>query len=143
MHPSVRSPVPRRDDERCCRRPQLRVNGLLDGIALPTKRDEAWRYAPHRQLGELTFGPTVAAVDLPPDLDEQMPSLDGPRDRGGQRRRRPGAVRSRPPAGLRLWSLADAAASHPDVVHRHHGAAELVDAFTAYNLAYGTDGASS
>ena len=25
----------------------------LDGIGFPTRRDEAWRYAPHRLLGEL------------------------------------------------------------------------------------------
>jgi Fe-S cluster assembly protein SufD len=53
---------------------------VLDGIGLPTKRDEAWRYAPHRQLAGLTFGPTVGVpVDLALDLDALLPTLDGPR----------------------------------------------------------------
>ena len=46
--------------------------------ALPTKRDEAWRYAPHRQLAELTFGvPDAPASTLAADVD--VPALDGAR----------------------------------------------------------------
>lgn len=53
---------------------------VLDGVDLPTKRDEAWRYAPHRLLAELTFGPPAGVpVDLALDLDALVPTLDGPR----------------------------------------------------------------
>ncbi len=53
---------------------------VLDGIGFPTKRDEAWRYAPHRQLAELTFGPTTGASAVAAgDLDGRVPDLDGPR----------------------------------------------------------------
>jgi Fe-S cluster assembly protein SufD len=44
--------------------------------ALPTKRDEAWRYAPHRELAGLTFGnPAAPTAELPADFD--VPALDG------------------------------------------------------------------
>jgi Fe-S cluster assembly protein SufD len=114
---------------------------LLDDVVRPTKRDEAWRYAPHSRLGGLVFGPNGAAGDLPADLDSQMPSLDGPRIvmvNGVIDLERSDLAT---PSGLHLGSLADAAVSHPDVLHRHGGATAPVDAFTAYNLAYGTDGA--
>jgi Fe-S cluster assembly protein SufD len=53
---------------------------VLDGIGLPTKRDEAWRYAPHRQLAGLTFGPSAGGSTLSAgDLDGRVPELDGPR----------------------------------------------------------------
>lgn len=113
---------------------------LLDGIVRPNKRDEAWRYAPHRLLDELTFGPGRAS-NLPADLDEQIPALVGPRVvvvNGVVDPTRSDLVT---PDGLRLSSLADAAESQPDLVHRRADRGELVDAFTAYNLAYGTDGA--
>jgi len=113
---------------------------LLDSVIRPTKRNETWRYAPHRQLDALTFGPSVA-VDLPADLDEQIPALDGPRVvivNGVVDRDRSDFAT---PDGLHVWSLADAAESQPGLADRHVDGAELVDAFTAYNLAYGTDGA--
>ncbi len=115
---------------------------LLEGVVRPNKRDEAWRYAPHRQLGELTFGPaTSAVIDLPADLDQQIPGLDGPRIvvvNGVVDRERSDFAT---PDGVHLRSLADAAESQPDLVHPHVDGAEIVDAFTAYNLAYATDGA--
>jgi len=53
---------------------------VLDGIALPTKRDEAWRYAPHRQLAGLTFGPSVGGSTVSAgDLDGRVAEVDGPR----------------------------------------------------------------
>ena len=53
---------------------------VLDGIGLPTKRDEAWRYAPHRELAQLTFGPTAGGSTVSADdLDAMIPELDGPR----------------------------------------------------------------
>ena len=114
--------------------------GLLDGVARPTKRDEAWRYAPHRQLDALTFGPSLA-VDLPAELDEQIPALDGPRVvivNGVVDRDRSHFATSH---GLHVSSLADASESHRGFVDRHVDGADLVDAFTVYNLAYASDGA--
>ena len=113
---------------------------LLDSVIRPTKRDETWRYAPHRQLDALTFGPSVA-VDLPAELDEQIPVLDGPRVvivNGAVDRDRSDFAT---PHGLHVSSLADASESQPGLADRHVDGAELVDAFTAYNLAYATDGA--
>jgi Fe-S cluster assembly protein SufD len=45
---------------------------------LPTKRDEAWRYAPHRRLAELSFGSGTRSHVDPIALD-RLPDLDGPR----------------------------------------------------------------
>jgi Fe-S cluster assembly protein SufD len=112
---------------------------LLDGVVRPTKRDEAWRYAPHRHLDALTFGAGVAS-DLSADVDEQIPALDGPRVvvvNGVVDRDRSNFVT---PDGVRVSSMADARESQPDL-GRHVDGAELVDAFTAYNLVYATDGA--
>jgi len=111
-------------------------------LVRPTKRDEAWRYAPHRQLDELTFGPTTSDVgELPADFDEQIPFVDGPRIVvvNGVIDRERSDVDT--PDGLHLWSLADVADSQPDLVRRHAERIGGADAFTAYNLAYGTDGA--
>ena len=61
---------------------EARLDALdrIGAIGYPTKRDEAWRYAPHRMLGELSFGPHVElGTELPADLDDQLPALDGPR----------------------------------------------------------------
>ena len=116
---------------------------LLDAISLPTKRDEAWRYAPHRLLADLTFGPTVAGqIELPFELDERLAYLDGPcivvvngavdRDALEPRRRRWGA--SRHPGRLRRSRA-------PELVARHADGVDIADSFVAFNLAYGTDGA--
>ena len=60
--------------------PTATAGDLLDGIGFPTKRDEAWRYAPHRQLSELTFGPAEASsAVLANDLEGRVPELAGPR----------------------------------------------------------------
>ena len=59
--------------------PTATAGDLLDGIGFPTKRDEAWRYAPHRQLSELTFGPAEASSGvLANDLQGGVPELTGP-----------------------------------------------------------------
>lgn len=120
----------------------IRAVELIDGIVRPTKRDEAWRYAPHRELGELTFGPTGSVVvDLPADLVAQIPALDGPRIviiNGAVDRARSDLAT---PDGVYLRSLADATESQPDLVNHQGDRAGVVDAFTAYNLAYATDGA--
>ena len=60
--------------------PTATAGDLLDGIGFPTKRDEAWRYAPHRQLSELTFGPAADGLTvLANDLEGRVPELAGPR----------------------------------------------------------------
>ena len=114
---------------------------VLDGIGLPTKRDEAWRYAPHRQLAGLTFGPSAGGSTVSAgDLDGRIPELDGPRivvvngvvDRE--------LSRFDAAAGAHLSSLADAAGVDADVVGRHRGDARIVDAYSAINAEYGTDG---
>lgn len=120
-----------------------RPTGLdqLDAIGFPTKRDEAWRYAPHRQLGELTFGPSVASgVDVPHDLDDRIPALDGPRVvivNGAVDLERSSLVGS---DGLHLSTLADAAGAEPELIRSHVDPAHVADAYVALNIAYGTDG---
>jgi Fe-S cluster assembly protein SufD len=118
----------------------------LDSIALPTKRDEAWRYAPHRQLAELTFGPSEGSIDdLGFDLDERLPSLDGPRIvivNGVVDHARSnflaGALAG---AGVSMSPFADASS---DLVAAHFDRSDddVTDAYLAFNLAYGTDGAA-
>ena len=44
--------------------PTGEIDELL-AIDRPTQRDEAWRYAPHRDLAQLTFGPSPST---PPEL---------------------------------------------------------------------------
>jgi Fe-S cluster assembly protein SufD len=108
---------------------------VLDGIGLPTKRDEAWRYAPHRLLAELTFGPPSGTPDdLTVDLDDRLPVLDGPR-----------VVIVN---GVLTASREQDHLSGVDVFTRtSDGGAQgdlevdVVDAYTALNVAYGTGGA--
>lgn len=117
-------------------------------LALPTKRDEAWRYAPHARLGELSFGPSAgsSAGLTPAMLDElvaKAPVIDGPRvvvvngtvDAGR-------SALTDLPAGLTVTGLADVATERPDAVAAHFDAAsDPADAFVAINAAYGRDGA--
>jgi len=113
-------------------------------LGLPTKRDEAWRYSPHRLLGELSFGTAVErTVDVPDDLDAQFPSIDGPRvvvvngvvdgDRSDF-----SAL-----AGVDVSTLAAVLADGPDRLGSHFDVAvdDIDDVFLAYNLAFGADGA--
>jgi Fe-S cluster assembly protein SufD len=108
-----------------------------EAMALPTKRDEAWRYAPHRTLAQLTFGPATGAPgDVTLDLEERLPSLDGPRivivngvvdpDRSDLT----GSREHNHVSGVELFTRTGQVGA--DV--------EVVDAFTALNLAYATDG---
>jgi Fe-S cluster assembly protein SufD len=115
----------------------------LDAIGFPTKRDEAWRYAPHRLLAQLTFGPTETSGDVELDLDARVPALDGPRvvvvngvvDRS--------LSRFDAADGVAITALSDAVSGGADVVRSHveREGDDIVDAFMALNLAYGTDGA--
>jgi Fe-S cluster assembly protein SufD len=115
---------------------------VLDGIGLPTKRDEAWRYAPHRQLAKLTFGPPSGAPDdLTVDLDDRLPVLDGPRIvivNGVVDPARSHLTASREQdhlSGVEVFTRTSdgGAQGEPEV--------DVVDAYTALNLAYGTGGA--
>ena len=127
--------------------PAARLDSLdrIGIIRYPTRRDEAWRYAPHRQLAELAFGPPVQVFgDLPAELDEQIPTLDGPRIvvvNGSVDADRSNLTT---PDGLRLSTPADApvnvrqrAGSHDDggVVDD-----EVLDAYTALNIAFSESG---
>ena len=119
----------------------------LDGIALPTRRDESWRYAPHRLLGELTFGTSPAAVtagraDLDLDLDECLPVLDGPRIvvvNGVVDRDQSDLAGA---AGVSIATLADALAERSELVgvRTERSDESISDAFMALNLAHGVDG---
>jgi Fe-S cluster assembly protein SufD len=115
---------------------------VLDGIGLPTKRDEAWRYAPHRLLAELTFGPPSGTPDdLTVDLDDRLPVLDGPRVvivNGLVDPDRSHLTASREQdhlSGVNVFTRTSdgGAQGDPEV--------DVVDAYTALNLAYGTGGA--
>lgn len=113
----------------------------VGSLSLPTKRDEAWRYAPHKALSQLTFGPATAPDVVPADVDGQMPDIDGPllvivNGVVDLARSRLDAL----PAGVQLVSLAGAVGdSAAGALEREHDEAE--DAFSIINRAYGTDGA--
>jgi len=112
----------------------------VGSLSLPTKRDEAWRYAPHKALGRLTFGPATAPDVVPADVAGQIPEIDGPRlvivngvvDRGRSRL-------DSLPAGVELAGLVDSSGDLAGALERQHEGAE--DAFSVINRAYGTDGA--
>lgn len=112
----------------------------VESQSLPTKRDEAWRYAPHKTLAQLTFGPAATLDEVPADIERQIPDIDGPRLVVVN-----GVVdRSRSsldvlPSGVALVSLADASNDTAAGLEREYDAAD--DAFSIINRAYGIDGA--
>ncbi len=56
----------------------MTTDSLTSNVVLPTKRDEAWRYAPHRTLAELSFGPPNGSIaSVPAGLLDDIPVLDG------------------------------------------------------------------
>ena len=116
----------------------------LSGIDRPTRRDEAWRYAPHAELAQLRFGPASAHQPaVPAGVLEQIPVVDGPRVVVVNGVFRPElSDLSALPGGVQVSSLARAAEERPDLVAAHFGqdSAELADAFVALNVAFGTDG---
>jgi Fe-S cluster assembly protein SufD len=113
---------------------------VLDGIDLPTKRDEAWRYAPHRELAQLTFGPS-ADVGVGVELDGRVPDLAGPCVVliNGVVCRELSTFAT--PSGVHVSSLSDAAEAESSAVQALRGPTAIVDAFCALNLAYAADGA--
>jgi Fe-S cluster assembly protein SufD len=115
----------------------------VDSNGFPTKRDEAWRYAPHRVLAELSFGPPVALAASVPDIDALIPDLGGPRIvviNGVVDVERSVLTGS---AGLHLSSLLEARSAQPDRLTPHFafGDDQVSDAYMALNLAFGGDGA--
>jgi len=129
--------------------PAARLDSLdrIGIVRYPTRRDEAWRYAPHRQLAQLSFGPPLAASgEIPAALDEQLPTLDGPRivvvngivdaDRSNLTT----------PNGLRLSTPADALMNmhraEQSGSHDNGGLVddEVLDAYTALNFAFADSG---
>jgi len=118
---------------------------MVAGLEYPTRRDDAWRYAPHDVLGQLSFGPATASTGrLPPVLVASIPQLVGPRIVLIN-----GVVDNAlsdfddVPAGLRLLSFDDARRDQPELLAQHFDTdGDLsVDAFTALNVAFGRNGA--
>ncbi|MFK7919075.1 MAG: Fe-S cluster assembly protein SufD [Ilumatobacter sp.] len=120
--------------------------GALDWVAsngYPTRRDEAWRYAPHKALDDLEFGPPVALTAAVPDLDELIPTIDGPLIVvvngvvDAERSNMNGAE------GVHLSSLIDARQQGAASVAAHFDVPDdqITDAYMALNLAFGGDGA--
>jgi Fe-S cluster assembly protein SufD len=118
------------------------VTIVVDRPAYPTKRDEAWRYAPHRTLGELSFGPPVdLGATVPDDLDEQMPALGGPRIvviNGVVDTERSQLTA---PAGVHLATLSEQIGAGAASVASHVEVPDPTDAYVALNLEFGVDGA--
>jgi Fe-S cluster assembly protein SufD len=114
-------------------------------VRYPTRRDEAWRYAPHRQLAELSFGPPVQLFgDLPAALDEQIPTLNGPRIvvvNGSVDADRSNLTT---PNGLRLSTPADALVNVRQLAGSDDDGGvvddEVLDAYTAINIAFAAGG---
>jgi Fe-S cluster assembly protein SufD len=109
-------------------------------LTLPTRRDEAWRHAPHAQLGRLTFGPPAAPDAVPAEVDAQVPELDGPRlvvVNGVVDTSRSDLAQL--PEGLSFSGLAAAGDDVPAALEPFHPGQN--DAFSIVNRAYATDGA--
>lgn len=119
--------------------------GQVGAIDYPTKRDEAWRYAPHDLLGRLSFGsPSASAKSVPSGFESQIPGLDGPRivivngivdDVGSDL----GAL----PDGLRLSVLDDDSNDPAELVAAHFApdVGAGADAFGVLNRTFGSSGA--
>lgn len=112
----------------------------LESMALPTKRDEPWRYAPHKKLSQITFGPAYATA-LPDDVESQIPDIDGPclvivNGSVDKQRSKLDSL----PAGFVLLSLADAPEENvAGLLERSYDSVQ--DAFSLINRAYSSDGA--
>lgn len=112
----------------------------VGSLTLPTKRDEAWRYAPHGALGKLTFGSAPEAVVLSDDVEAQIPDLEGPRlvvINGVVDAERSNLTAL--PVGVSFVSLVDVAADEAPLLEQTHDGSE--DAFSIINRAYGSGGA--
>lgn len=108
---------------------------------LPTRRDEAWRYAPHADLARLIFGPVGAPTEAPADLLARIPELGGPRIVivNGAVDTTHSDLAAAP--GLTLTTLSAAIASAPATVGAHLPVDAPEDAFVERNARFGLDGA--
>ncbi len=127
--------------------PAARLDSLdrIGVVRYPTRRDEAWRYAPHRQLAELSFGPPVQLFgDLPAALDEQIPTLNGPRIVVVNGSVDPDRSNLTKPNGLRLSTPADALVNVRQLAGSDDDGGvvddEVLDAYTALNIAFADGG---
>ncbi|MBP2302892.1 Fe-S cluster assembly protein SufD [Azospirillum picis] len=113
-------------------------------VGLPTIRNESWRYTNLRDLGKVGFEPagaSAAAIDLLPTVraaGESGPRLvfvDG-------RFRADLSATAGLPAGVELLGLADAFASHGELLAAHLGRLAAADdrPLVALNSAYLADG---
>jgi Fe-S cluster assembly protein SufD len=116
----------------------------IEAIGYPTKRDEAWRYAPHRMLGELSFGPppSRACRHRPTSTTGSLPSTA----RASWSSTAPSTHRCRTWPGptvsvCRRWQGAIAERPEHVAAHFERADADIADAFVALDIAYGTDGA--
>lgn len=113
----------------------------VESNGYPTRRDDAWRYAPHDELGALSFGPPVTLTANLPDIDAQIPALEGPRIvvvNGVVDVERSTMVC---PHGVHVSSLLDARREQPERLASHFDGERISDAYMALNLAFGGDGA--
>lgn len=115
----------------------------IESNGYPTRRDDAWRYAPHDELRALSFGPSVTPAAALPDIDAQIPHLEGPRIvvvNGVLDVERSTMIG---PAGVHLSSLLDARREQPERLTSHfgHEGERISDAYMALHLAFGGDGA--
>lgn len=121
----------------------MTTDSLTSNVVLPTRRDEAWRYSPHRTLAELSFGPPSGLIaSVHAGLLDDIPVLDGLCvvvvngivDVG----------RSRLESSGRGVTVASRAATlgMDRAANAFDGETQSpTDAYVALNLAYGVDGA--
>jgi Fe-S cluster assembly protein SufD len=110
---------------------------------LPTRRDEAWRYAPHADLARLTFGPSGGPTAVPAEVVAQIPDLEGPRVVVVNGTVDPAlSDLAMAVEGLTVTTLARELDDGPALHSAHFPAdTEPVDAFVAFNTEFGRDGA--
>lgn len=110
-------------------------------ITLPTKRDEAWRYAPFSSLEKLVFGSVASAPHITDDLG--VPQFDGPRivlvngvvDAGQ-------SDLASLPTGVHVCALVDSDSSPQPLTPAFAERSALADdAFLVLNTAHAGDGA--
>lgn len=120
----------------------MTAGSLTAPPAYPTKRDEAWRYAPHDLLANLVFGPPdKSPVGAFAALDDAVPAITGPRvvivnGVVDAEQSRFDAV-----AGLTVSTLREAILRDSPLAAAHRNLHEPADGFSTANAEYGVDGA--